>query len=133
MVWRCAQMLALIGLSACSVFPEASFTLASDSRPPQWCSGSVVEMSYYTGPLGRTAKFTCTDTAGREITVRGTLRGLKPMHLKNSPPGFPPGYPSYEVISFAGKSEVIEHRKMEPVFYVSDDEGIRTELGVTAN
>jgi len=55
------------------------------------------------------------------------------MHLKNSPPGFPPGYPSYEVISFAGKSEVIEHRKMEPVFYVSDDEGIRTELGVTAN
>ena len=39
-------------------------------------------------------------------------------------------YPSYEVITANGITEVIEHRQMEPVFYISDDPRVKEQLGV---
>jgi hypothetical protein len=34
----------------------------------------------------------------------------------------------YEIVSFGGIADVIEHRQMEPVFYLSDDPAIQAEL-----
>ena len=42
--------------------------------------------------------------------------------------GFPAGYPVYEIIAVGGKTEIIEHRKMEPVFYVTDDPAVWAEF-----
>lgn len=36
----------------------------------------------------------------------------------------PHSYPHYVIVSANGIVEVIEHRKMEPVFYVTDDPSI---------
>jgi hypothetical protein len=74
------------------------------------------------------------DAKGKTLTkVSGKVRGRGPNQLKESRPGSPTGYPSYEVITVNGMTEIIEHRKMEPTFYVSDDPAVRKELGVWQN
>ena len=62
--------------------------------------------------------------------VKGIPRFPYSNYLKNPPTGFPKGYPMYAVITVNGITEVIEHRKMEPVFYVTDDPSVWKELGV---
>jgi hypothetical protein len=90
-------------------------------------------MSYYTSPFGNSATFVLRRTLGAELSrVRGELLGAATT-LKTRPAGFPPGYPSYQVISVNGITDVIEHRRMEPVFYLSDDPAVWRELGVPAN
>ena len=37
---------------------------------------------------------------------------------------FPPGYPAYEAITVNGITEIIENKKMEPIFYLTDDPAV---------
>jgi hypothetical protein len=39
-------------------------------------------------------------------------------------------YPGYEVVTVDGMTEVIEHRRMEPIFYITDDPQVKQRLGV---
>jgi hypothetical protein len=55
-------------------------------------------------------------------------KGSEPFYLKNPPQGSAPGYPAYEIITVDGITEIIEHRKMEPLFYVTDDPAVWKEL-----
>ncbi len=123
----------------CDWFPEATFELASESRLPKWVTlppgltrpDVTIKVSYYVKPWGGSATFILKDKNGQIRTkVYGKLRGLGPNPLKHPPQGFPPGYPSYEVITVNGITEIIEHRKMEPIFYITDDPAVRKELGV---
>ena len=134
-------VLAILGslIVLTETIPESTFELASESRLPKWTTlppglaraDVSLSMSYYTAPWGRSAKFTLRDTKGHKLTkVRGKTRGLGPSQLKHPPRGFPPGYPAYEVITVNGTTEIIEHRKMEPIFYVTDDPAVWKELGV---
>ncbi len=125
--------------TGCEWFPEATFELASESRlpkgitlPPGLTRADVsITMSYYVKPWGRSATFILRDTKGQIRTkVHGKLKGLEPLQLKHPPPAFPPGYPSYEVITVNGITEIVEHRKMEPIFYITDDPAVWKELGV---
>jgi hypothetical protein len=36
----------------------------------------------------------------------------------------------YEVLTANGITEVIEHRQMEPIFYITDDADVKERLGV---
>jgi hypothetical protein len=132
-------ILALVGmvLSGCGLFPEASFSLAPESRLPKWFTVPqgqtretvTVTMDYHVSPLGRTATFSFQDLSGRVIaTATGRQLGLEPLHRKTKQSGYPDGYPSYEVINVDGTIEIIEHRQMEPIFYVTDDPDVRAEL-----
>jgi hypothetical protein len=123
----------------CEWFPESTFELARESRLPKWITlppgvsraDVSITMSYYILPWGRSATFILKDTRGQKLTkVHGKLQGSKPLQLKHPPPGFPPGYPSYEVITVNGVAEIIEHRRMEPIFYITDDPAVWKELGV---
>ena len=125
-------------LNGCGLFPEATFALSPASRLPSWFrlppghsrADVTVSMSYFTLPNGRIAQLKMSTTRGETISkVTGTLRGLKPSVL----PGSHNGYPSYEVIGVNGMVEVIEHRAMEPIFYVTDDIDVRKALGVTTS
>jgi hypothetical protein len=88
-------------------------------------------MSYYVKPGGRSATFILQDKKGRTLTkVDGKDKGLEPLQLKNPPQGFPPGYPAYEVITVNGITDIVEHRKPEPIFYITDDPAVWKELGV---
>ncbi len=120
--------------------PESTFELASESRLPKWITlppeltraDVSITMSYYNMPWGGNAVFILQDARGQTRTkVRGKTRGLGPSYLKHPPQGFPSGYPSYEVITVNGITDIIEHRKMEPIFYVTDDPTVWKELGVT--
>jgi hypothetical protein len=82
-------------------------------------------MSYYVMPWGRSAQFILRDKNERIIKKEtGRMRCKEPFQLKNPPQGFPSGYPSYEAITVNGITEIIEHRKMEPIFYVTDDTAV---------
>ncbi len=124
---------------ACEWFPESTFELASESRLPKWITlppglaraDASITMSYYIKPWGRSVTFILRDAKRQMRTkVDGKVKGLYPLELKHPPPGFPPGYPSYEVITVNGITEIIEHRKMEPIFYITDDPAVWKELGV---
>ena len=123
----------------CEWFPESTFELASESRLPKWNTlppgltraDVSVTLSYYSVPWGGIATFILQTTKGQTLKkVYGKVKGLEPLQLKNSPPGFPPGYPSYEIITVNGITDIIEHRKMEPIFYITDDPAVWKELGV---
>ena len=89
-------------------------------------------MAYYIGPNGRTATFALRHArTGKKIaTADGTQKGSEPLNLENvqGPPYN--RYPSYEIITVGKATEVIEHRKMEPVFYVTDEPAVLSKLGV---
>ena len=122
----------------CEYFPESTFELASESRLPKWITlppgltraDVSITMSYYVKPWGRTSTFVLKDTKGQiRRKLYGKDRGSGPNQLKHPPPGFPPGYPTYEVITVNGITDVIEHRKPEPIFYITDDPAVWKELG----
>jgi hypothetical protein len=133
--------LACCSLVACGLFPEAGFVLSNESRLPEWFhldaslsrSQVTVEMNYYISPLyGRTAAFVLRRQGGNEIArVSGRMRGDHPIYL--GPPATDPlhKYPSYEAITVNGQTEAIEHRAMEPVFYISDDPAVLAQLGLS--
>ena len=121
----------------CEYFPESTFELARESRVPKWFTlppeltraDVSITMSYYTKPWGRSAKFTLRDKQKKILAeVYGKEKGSEPLHLKNPPKGFDIGYPTYEIITANGITEIIEHRKMEPKFYVTDNPAVWTEL-----
>ena len=130
-----------LGAIGCRSFPESTFELARESRLPKWISlppgltrsDVSLTMNYYVKPWGRSTTFILRDRKGQILTkLDGKVKGSEPVRLKHSLPGVPPGYPSYEVITVEDMTEVIEHRKMEPIFYVTDDPVVRKELGVGA-
>jgi hypothetical protein len=121
-------------LTACGYLPESSFELARDSRLPNWFSlptglsrtDVTVTMNYYSNSSGRTSSFILLDQNKHKLAeVTGTLKGMEPFKLKTSRDG----YPSYEIVTVNGNTEFVEHRKMEPIFYITDDPVVRAELG----
>jgi hypothetical protein len=56
--------------------------------------------------------------------IDGKVGCKEPFQPPKPPQGFPSGYPSYEAITVNGITEIIEHRKMEPIFYVTDDAAV---------
>lgn len=124
-----AALLATINVG-CEYLPESSFQLAKESRMPRWIvlppgrtpADVSVGMDYYIKPWGRSAGFFLRDKDGRTLKKQyGEMRCRAPYQLETPPQGFPEGYPSYEAITVNGITEIIEHRRMEPIFYVTDD------------
>jgi hypothetical protein len=125
--------------TGCEWFPESTFELASESRLPKWIAlppgltraDVSTTMSYYIMPWGTSATFTLRDKKGQVLTkIKGKVKDSEPLYLKHPPPGFPPGYPSYSVITVNGITDIIEHRKPEPMFYITDDPAVWKELAV---
>ena len=92
----------------------------------------ALTMDYYIGPNGRTATFFLRNArTGKKIAkAEGTLKGLEPLNLENVH-GPPYNHPQYEIITVGRTTEVIEHRKTEPIFYVTDDPSVLSKLGLS--
>src|SRR5262252_7386875 len=109
-------VLVCFSLHGCDSFPESSFELASGSRLPKWFAlpqglsrpDVTVTMNYYVKPSGRTSTFILRNAKKEKLAeVNGTQKDSEPLKLKNPPPGFPPGYPTYEIVTANGVTEVI--------------------------
>jgi hypothetical protein len=114
----------------CEFLAESTFKLADESRLPKWVTlprgltraDVSLTMSYYVMPWGRSARFILQDKNKQAIEKEnGKARCRNPFQLENPSQGFPSSYPSYEAVIVNGITEIIEHRKMEPIFYVTDD------------
>ena len=100
----------------CQYFPESTFELANESRLPKWITlpprltraDVSITMNYYIKPWDSSATFILQNEKGQIVTkVDGKVKGTEPLHLKNPPQGFPPGYPSYEVTTVNGITDII--------------------------
>ena len=136
-----SSILFLIFVAGCSPTRgciESNFELAPESRLPKWLASAglsrqdaTVTMDYWSGPFGGTATLTLRDKNGhRAARVAGRVRDNEPTSLVPPTPENPHRYPMYEVITANGITEVIEHRRMEPIFYITDDPKVKEQLGV---
>ncbi len=138
---KCLLLIALTiscyAIVGCEYFPESSFELVSESRLPKWITlpphltraDVSLTMSYYIKPWGRSATFILRDRKEKMLAkLDGKMKGLELLQVKNPPKGFDDGYPSYEVVTVNGITEIIEHRKMEPKFYMTDNPAVWKEL-----
>jgi hypothetical protein len=117
----------------CEFLAESTFKLGDESRLPKWVTlppgltraDVSLTMSYYSMPWGGSARFILQDKNKQAIEKEnGKVRCKNPFQLKNPPQGFTSGYPSYEAVTVNGITEIIEHKKMEPIFYVTDDPAV---------
>jgi hypothetical protein len=122
-----------LATKGCEYFPESTFQLASESRMPKWITlpqgitraDVSITMSYYSfNPWGGSAEFTVEDANKRRIEKINGNERCDGFELRNPPPGFPHGYPFYMPVTVGGLTEIIEHKKMEPIFYVTDDPAV---------
>lgn len=111
---------------------ESSFILANESRLPRWYkipedkkrSDIKVNLSYYSWPSGGEASIKFKPEGDFfSKTIKGNLRGLAPIKIKGSTS-------RYEVITINGVTDIIEHKKREPVFYMTDDLNVWKHLNV---
>lgn len=121
---------------------EANFALAPESRLPAWFTipaglsraDVTVSMQYYVLPSGRSATFKLWDAHGHKLAqISTSLSDLEPYTFG---PRTPAGgvdersYPLYEIVTANGITEVIEHRRFDRWFYVTDDPAIKRKLGL---
>jgi len=135
-----AKIILIISMANIAACAESNFDLAEESRLPKWFTASEgaprdqlrVTVDYYVYPSGREAVLKLYDKKGffRLKKIKGSMYGLEPIELKNHPTGFPPHYPSYEIITVDGVTDIVEHRGREPIFYMCDDPAVWKELGV---
>lgn len=142
---NCFRILLLciaLGLGGCL---ESSFQLSDESRLPKWFvipegknardftvrvdlhstigggGGKTVIKLYEKNKLFPVNKFT--------LTIEEQPSTLS-VQLKSPPEGSPKGYPAYIVATINGVADIIEFRRMEPIFYMTDDPAVWKELGV---
>ena len=122
--------LAITCSAGCEYLPESTFTLADESRLPKWVTlppgltraDVSLTMSYYITPWGGRALFVLEDKNKKTIQEeKGRVRCNGPFQLKNPSPGFPSGYPNYDVVTVKGITEIIEQKKPEPILYLTDN------------
>jgi hypothetical protein len=106
---------------------ESTFELASKSRLPRWTAlphgltrtDVLVTMNYYTMPLGPDANFILKDRKGIKLAEKwGKIKCQSGTS----------DYPLYNAVVVDGITEIIEHKWMEPIFYVTDDPAVTKAL-----
>ncbi len=113
---------------------ESSFELSPDSSFPNWFSipegytrkDVTVKIFYYSPPPLFKYNFKTyligPPPANTVLAIKiGTVRWHPSMSTKQL-------HPSFHIINVDGKQELVEHKKMEPVFYISDDPAMRRAL-----
>lgn len=122
---------------------ESSFQLSGASRLPKWFdipdgadrSNFSVTMDLYSTFGGAEDVFKLYKKGDFFYIQKYTITSdeqpdILSVQLKNPPKGYPKGYPRYKVVKINDITDIIELRKMEPFFYMTDDPAIWEELGV---
>ncbi len=136
--FQCADkylLMVALCISSCAMSGcvESTFDLASESRLPKWITLPAgltradvsVTLIYYTGTH---TKFILKDKKGNNLAeIDGKATSRYPLLLRK-PQQEGDRDPPYEVVVANGITEVIEHKRMEPIFYVNDDPAVRKAL-----
>lgn len=136
----CCLLILPFSLSGCL---EARLWLSDQSRLPKWV---VVPEGKNRNDFSVKMESHSTITNGKiifkiyeknnffhiqeyEITT-DMQPNMRPTQTKSPAEGFPKGFPKYIPITVNGITDIAEQRKMEPIFYMTDDPDIWKELGV---
>jgi len=122
---------ALLGLSF-----EASFKLSPESRFPRWFSipekydrkDLTVQIHYY-APIPPFTYDLKAELLGPppDFRVLDRASGMHRWHPDSERRGYQVN-PGYIIASVNGVEEVVEHKAMEPIFYISDDPQLMNEM-----
>ena len=124
----------LVGLSL-----ESSFDLAPESRFPRWFSipqgfnrNELMVKIYYYSPLPPYSYDVKAELIGPlpEFRILERKTGKHRWHPDSERRGYQ-SYPGYVIASVNGIEEVIEHKAMGPIFYISDDPKLIAEIKQT--
>ncbi len=121
---------------------ESSFQLADESRLPKWFvvaaegvgrDAFTVQMDLHSTFSGGKNVFKLYKkdkffNVKRYIATSSEQPGVMSVKLSSKREGFPKGYPRYMVITFNNIVDIVELRKMEPFFYMTDDPEVWREL-----
>ena len=130
-----ALVLSLSGLSCA----ESQLTLAPESRLPRWFTipsavsraDVAVTMRLYVWPSTRSATLRLWDSNGHKLTqVSASQKGVEPYTFAPSRRDGVLPYPSYEILTANGITEVVEYRQFDGRFYITDDPEIKRKLGL---
>ncbi len=126
---RRLAVLALAPILIAGCVSETKFTLASESRLPYWFP--LPEESRR-GDFKVTLEATAADREDESVVKiykRGSLFSFAQITGSSwVVMGSPENPPVYVAYTFNGVTDIVEHRRNKPVFYMSDDPKIR-ELG----
>jgi hypothetical protein len=108
--------------------------LAPDSRLPMWFRlaanidrpSVTLQLDYYNDSMGSKGVFTLRDRQGQVVLKKGGYFGKSLEH--SGALAAASQYPMHEVIVIDGVTDIVEHRKMEPIFYMTDDPALWGEL-----
>ena len=129
----------LIALTACSSrgCVESEFHLAKDSKLPVWFQipdgmnrqDLDVSLTYYTtGPADITLLDIREGKSKPIIKIKGEYKH-HPEYWTWAQKDWPKrSQPGYVVITVNSLSEIIEHKKMEPLFYISNEEAVQRTI-----
>jgi hypothetical protein len=129
----CLALSFLSYATGCEYFPESSFQLANESRLPKWFNLPLgltradvsVTMNYYSTPGIGVATFILQDKKNRTLgKIYATQKRGGPFDSNGFPVSPADYYPCFEVITANGITEIVEHKKMEPIFYITDDPAV---------
>lgn len=118
---------------------ESSFVLAPESRLPKWFdvpeglerNDFIVTEDAWTDFHGGSHVFKMKKKGDifsyREVVIHcPNLRPLRPLKA-------PFEYPRYVVFVYEGVIDIVERRAMEPVFYMTDDPAVWSQLDLNRN
>ena len=128
-------------VTACSPyrgFIESEFTLADESPLPVWLEplpdgysrdDVKVIIQYYSPPWNVDDTVVMVKTGFRTLEKKTGDGEYHPEYLKWAKEDWANRrYPAYYTVTIDGTTEIIEHKKMEPIFYVSDEGEMRRTM-----
>jgi len=139
---RIIILFSVLLIGACSPihgFLESEFTLSPDSKLPTWFSdlpknnkreNITIYLKYYTPIFNVNDTVIIVKDGWQTLYEETGMREHHPKYWAWAQKDWPQrSHPSYVNITINGKTEIIEHKKMEPFFYISNEEAIKQTLG----
>ena len=117
---------------AIGILSESSFTLSPDSRLPKWFTTPPgltrkdisVEIFYYVPPPFIRSNFKAI-LVGPPPENKIISKKIGVQHDHPNYANDRSRYPTYNIAAVDGIEEIIEHRQMEPIFFITDDPQLR--------
>ncbi|MBV1872533.1 MAG: hypothetical protein KUG83_08305 [Gammaproteobacteria bacterium] len=112
---------------------ESEFELAESSRLPEWIilpdgmarNDVTVSLSYYTG---NNFKLVLREKGSSWFSSLQTIKGTNEHHPEYwgwAQDDWPArNHPAFVVLSVNGETEIVEHKKMEPIFYIANQQAV---------
>lgn len=140
---KIALLIIILSISGCHPyrgFIEAEFALAADSPLPAWFpeipdgykrEDLKIRMRYYAPPWNIDNTVFWVEGNWLRTIYKGTGKSVQ--HPKHEPwqraDWNNRRNPSFVIVTIDGKTEIIEHKKMEPFFYVSSENEVKKTMG----